>query len=270
MTTQRFRCTSCGQCCYGWLPLTLADALAHADRFPLAVLWTPVRQGGKAFDLTAQLGAQIQLANRKRVAVSATPIAYIPPSIACPALSSANLCAIQDTKPLRCRAMPFDASRDEQDQTSLLVPRKEWACDTAQTAPIVYCNKEIVTRADFDAERVALLAQAPQVRHYITQTLKYNQAVVHQLAQTALAPLGGRFVVNFSPLLRLNGGYDLAAFAQKQTTVLMAFAERTAQEPSLASYTTYYKNAITELAPFARQDNAESSLARSVAESPEI
>lgn len=44
-----FRCTACGKCCYGQLPLTLADAFAHAERFPLALIWTPLREGSKDY-----------------------------------------------------------------------------------------------------------------------------------------------------------------------------------------------------------------------------
>ncbi|MBC8158076.1 MAG: hypothetical protein H8E94_01965 [Alphaproteobacteria bacterium] len=42
-----FSCPTCGKCCYGQLPLAIDDTLAHADRFPLVVMWTPVRQGGR-------------------------------------------------------------------------------------------------------------------------------------------------------------------------------------------------------------------------------
>jgi hypothetical protein len=51
---RRFSCTARGKCCHGLLPLTIGDALAHADTFPLVVMWTPVRQGGRSFGVTAE------------------------------------------------------------------------------------------------------------------------------------------------------------------------------------------------------------------------
>ena len=44
---RHFDCTACGKCCYGQLPPTPPDALANAERFPLAILWTIIRQGVK-------------------------------------------------------------------------------------------------------------------------------------------------------------------------------------------------------------------------------
>ena len=41
----------CGQCCKGWLPLTLYDALSHTGRFPLAVIFSPLRQVASLFDM---------------------------------------------------------------------------------------------------------------------------------------------------------------------------------------------------------------------------
>ena len=38
---RRFACTACGKCCFGLLPLTIGDALAHADKFPLVVICHP-------------------------------------------------------------------------------------------------------------------------------------------------------------------------------------------------------------------------------------
>ncbi len=48
------------------------------DKFPLVVIWTPVRQGGRSFHLTADLGITIRLKKRKRAAVRIAPTAYIP------------------------------------------------------------------------------------------------------------------------------------------------------------------------------------------------
>lgn len=163
---RRFRCTACGKCCVGWLPLTVNDALAHAGRFPLAVVWTPVRPASKAFDAAARLGLTVRTRDRKRLAVRIAPTAYIPPSMACPELTADNLCGIQDDKPSRCRSMPFLPYRAETDQADLLVPRPGWACDTSPEAPVVYRDKAILDRRDFDREHDDLVAQAAVLRAY--------------------------------------------------------------------------------------------------------
>ena len=148
---RRFSCPTCGKCCYGQLPLSLDDALAHADRFPLVVMWTPVRQGGRSFDITAELGITIKLRKRRLAAVQITPCAYLPPSFACPELTEDGLCAIHAEKPQRCRTMPFSAYRDEKDQGDLLLPRPAWLCDVSPNAPVVYRDKGILAREAFDA-----------------------------------------------------------------------------------------------------------------------
>ena len=58
---RRFSCTACGKCCHGQVPLTIADALAHADKFPLAIVWSTVRKGGRSFQTTGELGVTIQV-----------------------------------------------------------------------------------------------------------------------------------------------------------------------------------------------------------------
>ena len=80
---RRFHCTACGKCCFGWLPLSLDDAISNAGRFPLAMIWTTLRQGAKSFALNAELGTTVELRNRKRIAVQIAPTAYIPPSFPC-------------------------------------------------------------------------------------------------------------------------------------------------------------------------------------------
>ncbi|MGE5503216.1 MAG: YkgJ family cysteine cluster protein, partial [Actinomycetota bacterium] len=166
MTARRFACTACGRCCYGWLPLTVDDALAHAHRFPLAMVWTPVRQGHKAFALTARLGTTIRLPGRREAAVRIIPVAYLPPSQACPELAADGRCAIHADKPLRCRTMPFFPYAEEADQAEMLMPRKGWACDVSEAAPVVYRGKEIVERGDWEAERTALKQAVPVLRRY--------------------------------------------------------------------------------------------------------
>lgn len=250
---QHFACTLCGQCCHGWLPLTLEETLTHAGRFPLAMIWTPVPQGTRAFELTAQLGTSLQLPNRKRVAVSIVPTVYIPRSMACPALVD-NRCAIQDSKPLRCRAMPFYAYRREDDQGDGLVPRKGWACDISEQAPLVYRDRCILDRDDFDAERAALLAQAPVLRAYAETALTLYPALLGRLQAVMQNPAGGSLVVGFASFIRRNQTYDRIGFARHQHPVLVAFAERTAEDRQLATYHDYYREAASELEWFARQE----------------
>ncbi|HYD29655.1 MAG TPA: YkgJ family cysteine cluster protein [Azospirillaceae bacterium] len=237
---RRFTCTACGKCCFGALPLTLDDALAHAGRFPLAMIWTPVRQGSKAFDLTARLGITVRLPNRKQLAVQIAPTAYIPPSLPCPALNPEGRCSIHATKPSRCRTMPFYPYREEKDQADLLIPRPGWACDTSAAAAVVYRDKAIIDRADFDHERQDLLRQASALRSYAEGLMAMAPWLVQGLVQAAMKPVGGHVVVNFASFLsRLDPG-EAAAFARRQHPVLTDFAELTAGEASLKEYHARY------------------------------
>ncbi|MBK1695038.1 zinc/iron-chelating domain-containing protein [Chromatium weissei] len=248
---QHFACTGCGKCCHGWLPLTVADAFANAGRFPLALVWTSVSESSQAFDLTVQLGTAVRISKRQRVAVLIAPTAYLPPSFPCPALSPENRCTIQAEKPLRCRTMPFYPYRRAADQADLLVPRKGWACDISTTAPLVYQQRKIVERDDFDAERAALLAQAPLLRSYADTTLKHYPSVLARLIKAAQNPATGQFIVGFSSFLRQQKMHDPITFAQAQHPLLLAFAEKAATSPTLATYHRYYQESATELAWFA-------------------
>lgn len=250
---QHFACTACGQCCHGWLPLTLDDAFAQAARFPLAMVWTLVPQTNRAFDLTAQLGTTVQLGKRQQIAVLIAPTLYLPPAFPCPALSPDHLCAIQAEKPLRCRSMPFYPYRREADQADGLVPRPGWACDISDRAPVVYRHREILDRADFDAERAALLAQAPILRAYAETVLKQYPPVMKQLRTVARHPLGGHFVISLLSFLRHQRAYDPVTFAKSQHPLLIDFAARTADVPALTSYRNYYRESAAELAWFAQR-----------------
>ena len=165
MNEKRFQCTACGKCCYGLLPLTLKDALAHAGRFPLALIWTPIRPGSKAFDLATQIGATVRLPDRKTVAVQIVPTGYIPSSSRCPALMPDNLCGIHADKPSRCRTMPFYPYREEQDQTEMLIPRAPgWACELRLPHRSCIGTSRSFPGEDFDRERQDLLDQAAMLR----------------------------------------------------------------------------------------------------------
>jgi len=238
---RHFHCTACGKCCYGWLPLTLSDAVAHAGRFPLAMVWTTVRQGAKAFEHTARLGISLKVGKRKRVAVQIAPTAYIPPSFSCPELAPDGGCAIHAAKPVRCRAMPFSAYQPEADQANLLIPKPGWQCDTSDGAPVVYRGKKVVPRGDFDEERRELARQAPVLSTYADRVIATAPNVAAALESAANKPKGGYVVLKFSAIVPRIDGIDLAAFSRLQLPVLNDFAERTADDPALADYHRYYR-----------------------------
>lgn len=236
---RHFNCTACGKCCVGWLPLTLNDALAHAGRFPLALVWTPVPHGTRAYPHSARIGIPLKLHNRKRFAVVITTTAYIPPAFPCPELTADGLCGIHASKPLRCRTMPFYPYRDEQDQADLLRPRKGWACDTSAAAPVVYRNKHIVERADFDREHRELLEQAPAIRAYAGHVQKYMPWIIENLDTAAQKP-GGSVIGSLSSFLVANRQLDAAALAAQQLPVLRDYAARTSGIAELLEYQRHY------------------------------
>ena len=237
---RRFHCTACGKCCYGWVPLTLKDALAHAGLFPLAVVWTPVKPASKAFDITAKLGLTVSTRDKKKLAVRIAPTAYIPPSMPCPALTRDNLCGIHEEKPSRCRTMPFFPYRDENDQSDLLVPRAGWACETSVAAPVVYRHKAVVERGDFDRERGELLDQAQTMRAYGEWLMANVPTMTENLSRAALKPGGGHVAVSFASLLRRLTDVDKGAIARAQLAVLADFSATLSDQPPLAGYLQNY------------------------------
>ncbi|SEH25641.1 YkgJ family cysteine cluster protein [Magnetospirillum fulvum] len=250
---RRFACTACGKCCYGLLPLTLDDALAHAGRFPLGVMLTPVRPGHKSFDLTLRLGSAVRLPNRRQIAVRISPVSYLPPTLACPELAADGLCAIHRDKPVRCRTMPFFAARDERDQSALLIPRSGWACDVSATAPVVYRDGAIVARDDFEIEARAMRDQAPILRAYAGALVATVPGVVEKLTAAAAKPVGGELLVGFSTLLRRLDSVDRAEIAALQVPVLADFAARTGSDPGLAGFTGQYRAWEQEMTRLARR-----------------
>jgi Fe-S-cluster containining protein len=233
--SRHFGCTVCGKCCVGWLPLALPDALKYAHLFPLAVLWRTVRQGSKAFGLAGKLG----LAFDRKTALLITPVSYLPPDMPCPALSQGLHCAIHADKPLRCRAMPFSAEREEGDQADLLIPRKGWLCDVSAAAPAVYRDGVLLGKADFDAERQALLEQAPLIRAYAETLLKRSPALAGEIEKLTRKTLGGQLVLKISPLLRKVPGIDLKEVAARQAGALK---NALSSLPLSADYDDYRKN----------------------------
>lgn len=237
---RHFDCTACGKCCYGQLPLTIGDALAHADIFPLFVSWTPVRQGGRSFDVTADLGLTVKLKNRKKAALRISPCAYLPPSMACPKLADDGLCGIHATKPQRCRTMPFSAYRDEADQEDLMLPRAGWDCDIADTAPLYYQDKHCVERTAFDTERAALIADARILKPYGDWLLEAVPTLRMDVMKAAMKPAGGQRYVSFSTLVPRLAQVDIYDFAAKQAPVMRHYADQTASTPDLAPYHKRY------------------------------
>jgi len=247
---RHFHCTACGKCCAGMLPLTLNDAVANAGRFPLAMLWTTVRQGARSFALTVRLGTTVRLGKRKQIAVQITPISYLPPSLSCPALAPDGLCSIHTDKPSRCRTMPFYPYREEWDQADLLVPRSGWECDTSTDAPVVYRDKKIIPREDFDHERRELVEQAPTLRAYAERLLANAPNVAAALEEAAREQSGGHVVLNFTAIVPRLPQIDMPAFARKQLPVLTAFAERTAGDAEVAEFHQYYRDSAAGMARF--------------------
>lgn len=247
---RRFHCTACGKCCYGWLPLTLDDALANAGRFPLAMILSTVRQGTKAFEITARQGTSIAMGKRKRLAVRAAPTAYIPPSLPCPALASDGRCAIHADKPVRCRAMPFTAYQEERDQTESLAPRQGWECDTSPQAPVVYRDRKVIERRDFDAERRALSGQASILGAYIDGLMTTAPNVAAAVVNAAGKKRGGHVVLNFTTILPRLEQLDPAAFCENQLPVLKEFADGTAENPRIEEYHQFYRDAAEAMERF--------------------
>lgn len=253
MNEQRFRCTACGKCCYGWVPLTVREALAQAGRFPLALSWTLVKTSSRAHKAAAELGVNVSLANRKTVAVLLRPVLYLPAAFPCPALGDDKLCGIQDSKPLRCRTMPFDPCREEKDQAALLAPKQGWLCDVGAEAPVLYKNGKIQDPADFEAERAEMRAAAPAYRAYVQMTLKQSPPVANELLRAAMSPVSGRFAVSFWSFLKTRKEEDRSRFAKAQYGVLLAYAEKTKGQPDVEAYHTYYLKAAQELAYLAER-----------------
>jgi len=243
---RRFECTACGKCCHGILPLSIHDALANAGRFPLFVVWTPVRQGGKSYEATASLGVTIKLKKRKQAAIRISPAAYLPAEMPCPALDADGLCAIQENKPLRCLAMPFAAERDEADQQDLLTPKPGWKCDTSDAAPVVYRDKAITTREHFDRERRELLRDAAVLKPYAEWLLDAAPDLKAELTRVAMRPTGGRVVTGFSTLIPRLPQVDIYDFAARQLPVMRDFAEKVSGDGSLAEFHRQYETCVRE------------------------
>lgn len=243
----RFACTACGKCCHGQLPLTLPDALKHADKFPLAVLWTPLRKGSKDFPLVSRLGVSVPMPKHPGLAALVVPTAYIPPQLPCPALGSDMLCKIHDDKPLRCKTMPFYPYREERFQAELLKPRKDWECDVSDTAPVVFDGQHILQRNDFDQERQEIEAEHPKIQMFANHQFKYNPMLATVLAKEATKPHPGQIVSSLSSFIvgaRIGNAKEIA---QRQLQVLAEFIRQTDGREDVRKYNENYRVWLEEM-----------------------
>ena len=250
MGDHHFACTVCGLCCTGVVPLTLVEAVEHASRFPLAMMITPMKADTKGYASLPDIGVSLPGGGKKPLMLLVTPVSFIPASSPCPQLGPDNLCTIHAHKPLRCRAMPFYAYKDEDHQLDQLSPRKGWLCDTSSQAPVVYRDRQILERTDYDRERQALADQAPVLQRYVNQLLAWDPAMQARITQAARTPGASKVVTGFVSFLRQDRQYDLVDFARQQYPVLNTWLQATAGNPKLAEYNRYYRGALADLARF--------------------
>lgn len=247
MAEKRFHCTACGRCCFGSLPINVAEALRLADSFPLAMSITPIKPSARGHRIVARIGASVVMPKKKVISLLVTPMSFVPSSLPCPQLSDDGLCRIHDVKPLRCKAMPFYPYKDEDSQADMLVPRAGWLCDTGEDAPTVYRDQRILDRTDFDREREVLIEQAPSLQRYVDLLLQHNPQLQAQITQASLAPVAGRVAVGFFSFLRYDRSMDLIDYARRQYPVLESWAEKTAGDPKFREFQTFYRQAMRDL-----------------------
>lgn len=210
------------------------------------MLWSVVPKGVKSYSLSTRIGLPVKLKKHGHVAVLITPTAYVPPSLPCPALTIDGLCSIHASKPLRCLTMPFYPYREESDQSDLLKPRSNWECDTSFAAPLVYHNRSIVDRSNFDKERLSLLDQSATMAQYAEYMMKYNPSITDRLALLAIRP-DGNLITSLSSFLNTNKHLDAKHIATQQLSVLENFALKTAKIPELAEYNKNYSGWAMEM-----------------------
>lgn len=218
-----------------------------ADRFPLAMMITPVKPGTRGQSVLEKIGASVVLPPKKRMQLLISPVSFVPSSMPCPQLTPDNLCGIHSSKPIRCRTMPFYAYKDEEFQADLLQPRSGWLCDISDAAPVVYRNQHIVDREDFDTERSALMDQRQAIRRYVDLLLKHSPVMTARVAKAAGTTPIGRVVASFVSYLRYDRNLDLGAFARAQQPVLQDWLERTRGSAKAAEFSNYYREASAEL-----------------------
>ncbi len=148
--------------------------------------------------------------------------------------------------------MPFSAYRDEKDQDDLMIPRSGWVCDTTHQAPVVYRDKSIIDRQEFEVERAQLVRDAAILKPYAEWLLDSVPSLRMELHKVAMKPAGGQLLVAFSTLIPRLPKVDIFAFAEKQFPVMTAFAERTAGEAGLVDFHQRYVDSAAEWEKVAR------------------
>ena len=197
--------------------------------------------------MVGALGATIKLAGQKELAVLIVPTAYLPSSFPCPALSGDNLCGIQESKPSRCRTMPFYPYREERYQAELLPPRQGWACDTSAMAPLVFRERKVVLREDFDGERTDLLEQAPLIRRYAEYMVKYSPALPGFLMKASGSTVATHLVTSLSSFLTATRYAGAGELARLQLPLLKEYAARSSGNPRLLEFHKNYSNWSLEM-----------------------
>lgn len=111
---------------------------------------------------------------------------------------------------------------------------------------MVYRDRRIVEREDFEAERRELLADAAAMRAYGAYALKYMPSVIDTLGGLSRKP-GGNLLTGLSSFLTAVHDFDATAIARAQLPVLRDFAARTEGSADLAEYHRNYAGWAREM-----------------------
>lgn len=251
--SKHFKCTACGKCCYGQLPLTWKDAAANASRFPIGLVWTPIQKGSKDYKQVRELGVIVKLPDRRELASLIVPTSFIPSIFPCPSLENETLCGIHNDKPSRCKTMPFYPYREERFQGEHLNPRKDWDCDTSASAPIVFEQQKILDRTDFDKEKQDIVDQVPLLQRYAEYMLKYTPSLITNLAIASTRQKGGHIVTSLSSFLTATKNPDAKNIAALQVPVLNTYIAKTAGIDDLQEFHKHYINWAKEMTYLAQR-----------------
>lgn len=246
MNEQRFACTACGLCCHGMLPLSVEEAFKWAHVFPLAMSATPIKPGTRGY-ATKGVAVIFSTGAKKPIQLIVTPVAFIPPTAPCPQLADTGLCSIHEEKPQRCRTMPFYAYKEEESQRDMLVPRPGWKCATGDDAPVVYRDRKIVGRTEFQRERDLLQGQAAVLQRYVDFLGRYDPGFTVRVQTASKAAVPGRVIVGFVSYLRQNKELNVVDFARRQHPVLRKWQEKTSGDATAGQFLAYYRDAMADL-----------------------
>ena len=118
-------------------------------------------------------------------------------------------------------------ARGEDDQMDLLTPKAGWACDTSESAPVLYRDKTIIEREEFAMERAQVLSDAKVLKPFAELMLDSQPSLRMELTKTAERPMGGTLIVSFSPLVKRLGHVNIFELAAKQVPVMEDFVRQT-------------------------------------------